>query len=319
MNYVSSKTKLVFLPLLWLSVTFIITYSFFYWLFYIKLNIIPLKKAVIDLWIPMALSSLAVFIFIRPRIHLLKLDKNDGKVRTLYYLVGAAVTFVPTMILMSFLDSATGKLTRLNSITEIREKPITKYYTANSYVLHKSHIGIESTMTYSGKHNQNLNFDIYIAMPFAGELYDTLESPSAFLAVKYHKQISSHISDEERNARWEQFWKESFKRFDKEAIRFMYLERMENTEERDNLLLAAQRSELYKEGLAINILKLNNEPFAMRNGNKLRNASIVFVTGLLVWFIMILIPGLHVNKIEKAAQSNRKHVRKELQEIYRTF
>jgi rhomboid protease GluP len=216
MDHVLTKTKLVFFPLLVLAAAFITVYCFLYWLLWIKLDVIPLREDIVHIWIPIALACLCIFLFIRPRVHLLKLDKNNGKIRTLYYMVGAAVFCVPTFILVDFLDSSTGKLTPLDTITAIKQKPVTKYYKPSTFVLHKSFIGVEPVMSYSGKHNQHLNFDIYIALPFTGDLYDTLQSPAAFLMVQYHRQISSKVSDAERKAQWADFWDESFEKFDKE-------------------------------------------------------------------------------------------------------
>ena len=241
MNYTTTKTKLVFLPLLFLGIILITVYAFMYWLLYIKFNVIPFKENVVQFWIPISTVSLCVLLFIRPRVHLLKLDKNNGKVRTLYYLVAAAVIFIPIIISTIYLDSATGKLTELNSIREISKRPPTKYYKPNSYVLFKNKIGIESVMSYSGKRNQYLNFDIYIAMPFTADLQDTLQSPAAFLSTHYHEQISSKIPDSEQQEKWENFWNESFEKFDSTQIKFTYLEKIGNNEKREHFHVAAKK------------------------------------------------------------------------------
>ncbi|MEI9911040.1 MAG: hypothetical protein WDO71_16005 [Bacteroidota bacterium] len=128
----------------------------------------------------------------------LKLDKDNGRIRTLYYMVGAAVLWIPTILMSGYLATATGKLTVLVSIKEIAGKPATKYYKVSEYVLDQDNTGIESVISYSGKHNQYLNFDIYIAIPIIADLYDTLSSPSAFLSQHFHQQVSSKISDTER-------------------------------------------------------------------------------------------------------------------------
>lgn len=149
------------------------SYTFLYWLLCIQFDVLPWKEDIIHIWIPVVAALLCVLILIRPRVHLLKLDKDGGRIRTLYYLVAAAVCYLPTLFLINFLDTATGKLTLLDSINEIKEKPATKYYSPNSYVLNKGRIGVQSVVSYSRKTNQNLNFDIYISLPFTGHLFDT--------------------------------------------------------------------------------------------------------------------------------------------------
>src|SRR5687767_12504494 len=98
MNHTKAKTKFVFLPLLFLGTSFIIAYVLVYWLFYIKLEIIPLKEDIVQYWIPIGLAFICVLLFIRPRVHILKLDKDGGKIRTLYYMVGTAVFCIPVII-----------------------------------------------------------------------------------------------------------------------------------------------------------------------------------------------------------------------------
>src|SRR5438045_6859056 len=117
-------------------------------------------------------------------------------------MIGVAVCVAPAIFLMHFLDTATGELTKLESITEISKKSLTRYYKPNSYVLPKDYIGVESGMEYSGKNNQTLHFNLYIALPFIGDLFDTLNSPPAFLFIKYQDQISSKIKGDERTAEW---------------------------------------------------------------------------------------------------------------------
>ncbi|HEX7904328.1 MAG TPA: rhomboid family intramembrane serine protease [Chitinophagaceae bacterium] len=315
-NQTTAKTNLIFLPLILLSIFFVITYAFLYWLFYIQLNLIPLKVDIVQYWIPAGLSFISILLFIRPRVHLLKLDKDNGRIRGLYYIVGSAVFCVPAVITLTYLDSATGKLTILNSIEEISQKPATKYYSLNSYVLNKDKIGIESGITYSGKNNQYLNFDIYVVIPFTAGLADTLRSPHAFLSVKYHKHVSSNISDFERKYDWERFWEKSFKSFDEESIHFRYLERIANTEDRDNFVVAAENSGLYKRKSAIVILKYIDEPFEERNGNKLGYIFLSFGIGAFIWFIMIVIPGLHEQKAISFTSTNKSYLIRELTAAY---
>src|SRR5687768_13318221 len=101
------KTKLAFLPLLLLGTLFIVGYCALYWLLCIQLNVIGLKKDLVEFWIPLVLAFALVIIFIRRRLHLLKLDKDNGRIRGLYYLVGAMTLWVPVIIAIGYIDAAT--------------------------------------------------------------------------------------------------------------------------------------------------------------------------------------------------------------------
>lgn len=315
MNYSRAKTKLVFLPLLFLGSIFISAYILLYWLFYIHLDIIPLKENVVQYWIPVGLSSACVLLFIRPRVHLLKLDKDNGRIRPLYYMIAAAVFCIPAIISTNYLDSATGRLTFLHSIKEISQRSPTKYYKVDSYVLKRDDIGIESVMSYSGKRNQYLDLDIYIAIPFTADLQDT-QSPAAFLSVHYHRQVSGKLSEEERRKAWNSFWEESFGKFDSLPIQFTYLEKIGNNKDRDRFQDAARKSDLYQPGATTIILKPVKESFEQRNGDKFFYIFFSFVAGLFVWFIMIAIPGIHEEKAKKNSSSGMSSARRQLTEIF---
>jgi membrane associated rhomboid family serine protease len=137
--------------------------------------------------------------------------------------------------------------------------------------------------------------------------------------VKYHKQISSKIQGPERERAWSDFWDQSFERFEKERLFFKYLERYENTEERDHLVSAARKCSLYKTGTPVVVLKPVNEPFSQRTGNNLRNMVMSFGVGLCLWFIMIVIPGLHNDKVKKFRGTRKREIHVQLLKAYRTF
>ncbi len=316
MKHVNIKIRFVFYPLLLLSFCFIAIYLLLYWLLCIQLDILPVRQDIIHLWVPMAASFLCVLMFIRPKVHLLKLGKDNDRLRTLYYMIAAAVFCAPTVWLMNFVDTATGKLTKLESIIEIKQRPATKYYSPGSFVLNKSFVGTKQVMSYSGKNSQHLDFDIYIALPVTGHLYDTLQSPAAFLSIKYHKQISSNISDGEREIEWDRFSEQSFNRFDNDLIKFQYLERIPNTEDRSFLIVAAKKSGLYQQGSPVIILKPIDKPFSQRNGNDLRYAALSFGIGLVLWLFMIAIPGLHLHKTSNVKNANKNYIQKELYALY---
>lgn len=325
MQRISIRIKLLLLPLLGLAAAFMAAYCFLYWLLHLRLQVIPLKEDVLQVWIPIALASLFVYLLVRPRVHLLRLDRNDGKVRTLYYMVATALMVVPLLFLLPFLESATGTLTRLGFITDIDRQPAARYYKPDAYVLHESFTGVQGTVSYSGKNNQDLNFDLYLAIPMTADLGDTVQSPKAFLMKKYHEGHSSNLSDAERDAAWDRFWETSFARFENENWRFKYLERLGNTNARDEVVRAAKKSSLYHAGAPIVILLPHFEPFEKRNGDNLSHAGLSLGIGIAVWLIMILIPGIHQNKLKKFANAPTGNLQREWMNLrhslqsFRTF
>ena len=318
-NHFNTKLIVVFVPSILLALSFILCYLLLYLALYIWLKIVPLKEEILQLWIPMIFGGIAVYIFIRPRVHLLKLDKDNGRVRTLYYLVATALLAVPIIIGTIFLDTSTGKLTELNDITEINQKPSTKYYTVNNHKVYEAGAGIESAIRMSGKHNNTTNFDIYISVPLIKTWDDTLNSPAAFLSYHYHESYSHRLSAAERKDRWAEFWTMSLYQFHNLSKHFIYLDRMPNNDKRDYFFTAARRSSLYSYQSPILILKPIDDDFKNRNGNKLFHAVLSFSIAAFVWFVMIIIPGLHEDKAKKFRPNNKEYLESTLKSMYNSF
>jgi membrane associated rhomboid family serine protease len=300
MNPQLLNTRLAFVPVLKLAMLFLAAYCFLYWLLCIRFTVINLKEDITHLWMPLALAWICVFFFIRLRIHALKLDKDNGRIRTLYYLVASAVIAVPVMISVHYLDTATGKLTAVKSIREITSKPPTRYYKAGETFFLREYATSESIAHYTGKNNNTLNFDIYITVPVVERSADTLQPTAIYLGVKYHRSTTERLSDPEQEEMYRAFAAETDSDFavNHSYYEFEYLENMPNSVDRDNFIVAAKKNYFYNEGDAPVILKAINTPFDQRNGNKLWYILVAYLAGFVVWLVMILIPGVHTEKAE---------------------
>jgi rhomboid protease GluP len=318
MDHFRTKLNLVFTPAILLALSFILCYSLLYLIFYIWLKV-AFEEDIVKLWTPVIFASLAVFIFVRPRVHLLKLDKDNGRIRTLYYLVAAGLLSIPTILATSFIDTSTGKLTELNDIKEINQKPQTKYYTVKNYYQYTKGAGIESEIRYTGKRNNNTDFQIYIAVPLVTTWDDTTRSPAAFLAYHYHKNYSERLSGSEKSREWTGFLSMSLAHFYNSSKHFVYLDRMLNNDKRENFIISARKSSLYTYESPILILKPIDEDFKNKNGNKLFYTVLSFGIAAFLWFVMIIIPGLHDDKAKKFLASNKAYIEKELKALYDSF
>ncbi|GAA4306760.1 rhomboid family intramembrane serine protease [Nibribacter koreensis] len=159
------KITQIFLPFLLLSVGLLVLYTSFNWLVFIKLELIQANGFITNFVLPACLSGLAVIFWYRHRIKLLHLKRKSGDLPTLYVLVAILAMTVPTVIAQEYLVTATGKLTQLDSITQIGKLPATKYYTLKEYYIDKKSAGIFQETTTSGKRDRNLVFTYYITCP----------------------------------------------------------------------------------------------------------------------------------------------------------
>jgi len=160
------KLRLIYYPFLLIATVFIVAYSILNGWLTIETTTISLKEPVTDLWLPLVLPFILSAIWLQPRINLLNLKARRAKNLPLLYLMIAGFTIgVPTFLLQGYMRTAMGKLTPLQSISQIRENKLTKYYTAKNVYIDTSRASFKYIATVSGKNNQYLNFSIYIACP----------------------------------------------------------------------------------------------------------------------------------------------------------
>lgn len=162
------KLRVLFLPFLYIAVGLLIVYTFFNWWLFISTGSTSVREDVLNLWLPIALAGVAVLVWLRSRIKLLKLKTGKGDLPTLYVFVAVAAIAVPTIIAQSYITTATGKLTDLETVRKANRWQTTKYYTVHNYFVDKGHASVHIKADVSGKRNENLNF----RLSFASPLYD---------------------------------------------------------------------------------------------------------------------------------------------------
>ena len=159
------KFRLIYLPFITISVGFITCYTLFNYLFY-QTEILKWNLQLINLWLPIILPWIPILIWLRPGINLLRLKQKNGKdLDMLYYIVAWFAATVPTVITQDYLEDAAGALSPLSSVEQIADSPSSKFYTLKEYYIDKKHLGIEQYSELSGKHNEYLNFTVFVACP----------------------------------------------------------------------------------------------------------------------------------------------------------
>jgi membrane associated rhomboid family serine protease len=299
------RLRLFFYPYLIVAISFILLYTFLNWLLVIETGIINVKEDLVHLWLPAALPFIPMLIWINPRLKLLHLDRVNSRFSSLYFFLATGAIVVTTIITQNYLSVATGKISSLESIHQLDSVPITKYYTLKRYFIDKSKASYYSTATVSGKHNDKLNYRINIVVPVYEKGEDTLSGDCPnWLGIVYKKQISNNLSDSEKDDKWNAFATESEINFEATDLhQFTYLERMGNTDERDELNVAVKKSTLIKRE-APQIFIANHDKFENRTGNKLEWIFISFGIGTFGWLVLILLPKLNESALSSRYSEN---------------
>jgi len=166
MNRQSKKLRLIYLPFLIIAVSVIGGYTFLNWLIICKLQFFSIKDIIVSFIIPFILPWIPILIWLRPLIKLLNLEtKRDSNLPFLYQAIAAFAIVAPTIVAQAYLDTATGKLTELDNISQIDKHEATKYYTLKNCYVDKRNVSFINKVEVSGKHNEDLNLRIYIVCP----------------------------------------------------------------------------------------------------------------------------------------------------------
>lgn len=166
MNKHTEKLRLIYLPFLIIAISIIGGYTFLNWLILIKLQLFQIKEIAVNFIIPFFLPWIPVAIWLRPRIKLLKFETT--KIRDpylLYQFIAVLAIAIPTMNAQEYLSSATGKLTEIDTISQIDKHEATKFYKLKKFSIDKRNIGIDREFQVSGKSSQDLYISLYIVCP----------------------------------------------------------------------------------------------------------------------------------------------------------
>jgi membrane associated rhomboid family serine protease len=291
MNDYFKKLKLIYKPFILMAILFITTYTFLNWLIFIELELFSLKGVILTFGLPFALPWIPVLIWLRPKIRVLKLTGGNGNLPFLYQFVAALAIGIPTILAQEYIETASGKLTELQSISQIENKEKTKYYTVSDCYIDQLNIGVHNSFDVSGKHNDRFNMHIYIAMPIFESINDTSKKSSiAWYGKEYSESISNRLEEDEKESKYQKFANESQSDFDNlNTTEFVYLDRIGNTADRDGFIEASKKSIKYNPNHQTILLPIN-EPFKDHNGNKFEWIFGSLGIGGFIFLIMLMIP-----------------------------
>lgn len=186
--------------------------------------------------------------------------------------------FAP-VIARSYLQTAAGKISQLENISDINEQAPTRYYTLKNFHTNKQFAG--TCFIKRG------GFWLYCTSPLIENAGDTFEkSVDAWIIKRYDKSFGSHYAGNKEME--DKFWNESIDDFWKADLsKFQYLRRMDDRDESQYFEAAAAASSKFKTSENNIFLEPFDEPFEERNGNKLLWFYFCFFAGLLIFILTI--------------------------------
>lgn len=314
------KFKFLIKPYLVVFFGLLFGYTLLHWILFIKLDLFNLKEIITNFGIPIGLTLISAWIFLRPTLKALNLEAKNGDLVDLYTFILWIIMTVPLVIAQEYIVSATGTLTEVNSINDINENKLSKYYTLNDYYIDKQRIGMYTAFNVSGKHNEDFCMHIYIAMPIFEKPADTIISkPRAWLGITFDETISNRMDNIQKDEQYRIFAGMSQSKFNYlDVSKFKYLDRISNSDKKEGLLNAIKSNQVYEPSDIVFVS--NDEPFEKRNGAKLEWLIGTTAVGSLIWLIMLMIPSFNESQLKRIKSGKPdKKAQKEREETLKFF
>jgi rhomboid protease GluP len=286
------KLQIIFKPIILTLIILVCGYTFLHWLIFIELKLFTLKKGILEFGIPITLTGIAAWFYIRPKLKILDLEISTGSMIEFCTMLVWVGMSAPVLIAQNYINTSTGKLTELTSINEINNFEETKYYSFENYYIDKNTIGIyRDYEVIPKKYGSDLNMMIYVAMPIfesANEINST--TPIGWLGHEYRNSISNSLSKEQKDKEFKEFATESQNDFNNRVFsKFTYFDRLGNSKEFDGFSNAIKTTKRFEPTDVI--LVGVSEPYSARSGNSFFWIFGSSLISCIVWLIMISIPS----------------------------
>ncbi len=291
MKFLLTKLKVIYFPLLLINLLFLLSYTIIHWLLLIKLNLLSINEEMVNFGLPALLSCSLVFFYIRPRLKQFEFVRSHS--RFFYQLIAVISMAIPTIIAQSYIETATGELTQLQSIHELSQQPQTKYYQLNEFYIDKSKLGLFVKFETTGRHNTELSMTLYLTLPIFKDRSESFRNKTtAWYGKIYNKKISNSLEPHEKNAEYEAFILETQHDLNQLKLdEFQFLDRIGPSTTLTRLQLAAKKSVKYQESIPQaqqTILMPRFTSYETRNDKTIEGMVFSWLFSALIWLVMTL-------------------------------
>lgn len=281
------KIQIVLLPSLICLIAIATIYPLLYWLLQVRYNLISISDFAWEFGLPLTIA-IAVYLW-KLRLRYFLLQHNNDRTPFLIAILCIASLAVPAGVTVNYLSKASYKLISVDNPERIVQADNQRYYDIKKYYVDTTY-----TLTYvdvhtSGKYNSQLNFNLYVVAPLIVNAGDTTELPTRWYTTKYHRDISNSISEEQKEAKYQEFIEESYgwwKRRD--FYNAVYFKNLPLSDDLKGYQAALSTNSVTIDKNYI-FLEPQDEPFTSRIGNQLNWIFYSFVISLLVLSIISLL------------------------------
>jgi rhomboid protease GluP len=259
------------------------------WLFTIAWPILDLKQEVWEIWLPIALPWIPILAVLRNKFKILSFENSNGPF--LFQILSWACMTLPMIISQLYFTTASSDLRIITKLDEVHNYTTDRFFDFKKFTVDTDQGGAHSSFRVKGRYNDRLDIDVYFVFPIKDTIVQQNPALAYWYGIKYSKEISNKISDEEKQTQYEKFYNESAAKLDSYPFySLLYFERVANSDDRDGYFKAIESQTQKETDNEATILIPINESFENRNGSKLTWALATYAFGILLFALLLRIP-----------------------------
>ena len=285
------KLTKIILPFIFISTGFLLTYSFFYWLVFIRLKFFDFNDNIFGFFVPIIISSALIWFYFRKKLRLL--DTTD-KHREFTLFMSWILLTAPILTFQFYLDRETGEITHLTSVNEILTNKPTMYYSIESSSQHKNKSGLFVAKGYPNRGNE-IGIGCYYACPLTNK-GDSIYDKNIWIGTMFGDKFSNRVFDdkEEQAKLISKFIDSSVVLYDKYEYKTTFLKRLTNSDERNDYLKAIQQTNLPVNNENLIILREETGNYQSRAGTSLWWTVFFIITSNIVWTLLTIFTKMKI-------------------------
>ncbi|MET0462798.1 MAG: hypothetical protein ABW007_06580 [Chitinophagaceae bacterium] len=304
MDYLKKRANVFLVPYIYDICGVAIFNIIVYWLLAVKLNFLPKE---IWVFLPVVLSIMMSRTWLTHRLShfVITREKAVFGIR----LIVVVFYSVSMILLQDYLYVGAGKLVSVKHITDAAYLPASRYYKVEDYFIDKKGVGSYKYWETGagGKKSRDLKFSLYLALPIINQASDSVKLDCSFFLFKQYKgKARLGVLSSDGSSALDQFVEDRLWELDTtDLTSFTYFEVVESYFDTPNADAAVLASNYIKYRDPV-ILKGHTTAFSERNKGKPKNVFIVFITGILILFLLVIfLPMKEARKLE-VPQDSRK-------------
>lgn len=269
------KQKIInlFVPYLLISIIFLITYSFLYWIIN---NYEILDDSYIGFWGPAIISAILVYFVIRKKINVVLLSKKH---KEFIYFSTWILLAVPVVSSTFYIHRASGKITTLKSINEINSFPTTLYYSIENTNINKDIYGFSFQQTVVDRGNELAISCFYICPIDINE-----NTHKVWIGKLFGKKFSNRILDDKAKQKRliQNYIDSSIYQFQNHQFQTKFLKRTSHNE-RNDYLNCLKNIGIISEDVVILVEQDSN--YENRTGSSLKWTIVLLILSNIVFIL----------------------------------